>query len=88
MYFAKTMPAGHSWPPHPEERSSWSFRGGSRSLSKLMLVVDAGLWIGDWISSSLTSKVSSFLSDMSGCVSMSMFLWGYVRVEHPLGVQF
>ena len=29
-YLANTIPAGHSWPPQPSLRSSWSFRGGLR----------------------------------------------------------
>jgi hypothetical protein len=33
-YFANRMPAGHSMPPHPSARSSWSSSGGSSKPPK------------------------------------------------------
>ncbi len=40
------MPAGHSWPPHPEVKSSWSFSGGDRRSEKLIVLVAAALYVG------------------------------------------
>jgi hypothetical protein len=72
MYFARTMPAGHSWPPQPCAKSSWSRRGGTRSPSKSMVEVTAAFMTGNCTKSSLIwknltcSTLSAILSPIYG----------------------
>lgn len=54
--FASTMPAGQSWPPHPDLRSSWSLTGSARRPEKSIAVVPAALYSGSGVSPSSNAR--------------------------------
>jgi hypothetical protein len=82
MCFANTIPAGQSWPPHPDLRSSCSLTGSSRRPEKSNAVVPAALYSGSGVRPSSNARGSN--SDEDGRLMLSTILGIFIGICRSL----